>query len=217
MRQAIQKCWKLVVVAMVLPLVIGCATLPTTVPAGTPMRNFYGGFGVGAAQNDATDSYNDGSVSAISTEKTDTLSNIFMGYQINEYVSAEVSYEDLGKTDFAATSTGGPSWAAGPVSATQKADGYGLTAVGRWPISERWFLIGKLGWFWWESEETFVESYYTTVKKESGSDFTYGGGLEFDHGHKDRIVYRFELDHHEVGNDNYNVDSATFKFIYRFP
>lgn len=46
---------------------------------------------------------------------------------------------------------------------------------------------------------------------------TYALGFEFDHGLKDRIVYRFMGSHHEVGNDDYNINSAMASVIYRFP
>ncbi|HEY5673390.1 MAG TPA: outer membrane beta-barrel protein [Malonomonas sp.] len=208
---------KLPILLMLLLLFSGCAKLPTIVPEGTVAKNFYAGFGVGGSDSNAADSNDDGSVSGIATSDTDVMGKLFFGYLFNQYLAVEASYQDFGETDFVATSTGGPSWAAGPVRTDQEAQAYDLTAIGRWPISERWAFIGKLGWSWWENKETYTEGAFVSSEKTHGNNFTYGGGLEFDHGYKDRIVYRFELDHHEVGNDDYDVNTATANFIYRFP
>lgn len=187
------------------------------IPKGTLAKNFYGGVGVGMAKNDSPDSNQDGSVTGISTDETDVGKGVFFGYQLNENVAVQGGYHDFGDAEFTGTSSGGPSWAAGPVKTTQEADGWELGVMGRWPVSSRWYALGFVGWFWWESKETYIESGFISTLKESGSDVTYALGFEFDHGLKDRIVYRFMGSHHEVGNDDYNVNSVSAAVIYRFP
>ncbi|EGG98773.1 hypothetical protein imdm_1924 [gamma proteobacterium IMCC2047] len=42
-------------------------------------------------------------------------------------------------------------------------------------------------------------------------------GFEYDIGLKDRVVYRFMGSHHKVGDQGYDVNSATAEIVYRFP
>lgn len=186
------------------------------IPSNTAAKNFYGGVAVGYGDNDYPGSNQDGSVTGTSTDRHDTIYDIFFGYQFNDKVAVQAGYTDLGESDFSGTSSGGPSWDAGPVKATLDADGWELGVLGRWPITDRWYALGYLGWFWWESKETFIEASGRSTVKESGSDFTYALGFEYDIGKKDRIVYRFMGSHHEAGDFGYEVDTAKAEIVYRF-
>jgi len=165
------------------------------IPKGTAAKNFYAGVGVGMAKNDSPDSNQDGSVTGVSTDESGVGTGVFFGYQVNDNVAVQGGYRDLGESEFEGTSSGGPSWAAGPVKTDQEAEGWELGVMGRWPISSRWYALGFVGWFWWESKETYYESVGKSTVTESGSDMTYALGFEFDHGLKDRIVYRFMGSH----------------------
>jgi OOP family OmpA-OmpF porin len=189
------------------------------IPKNTAAKNFYGGIGVGGNRSDAPDSNQDGSVSGLSTDKSGITSGVFLGYQATNNLAVEGGYRDLGESEFTGTASGaGSSWTiAGPVRTKQEADGWELGVMGRWPISQRWYALGYVGMYWWENKETYYESGFVSSIKENGNDITYALGFEFDHGLKDRIVYRFMGSHHEVGNDNYNVNTASAAVIYRFP
>ncbi len=188
------------------------------VPAGTPANNFYAGAGIGYGDIDYPDSNQDGSVTGVSTDDSDTVFNFYGGYQINDTVSVQGGYHDFGESDFAGVSDGsGDSWVAGDVSATLDSDGWELAVLGRWPIGNRWYLLGQLGWLWWDSTETFVENGVVSTESSSGSDFSYGAGLEYDVGLNERIVYRFMGTHHEVDNDGYDVKALRADIVYRFP
>jgi hypothetical protein len=192
--------------------------LGTVIPE-SPAKGLYGGIGFGAGYNtDLKDSWDDGSLSNRDMDSDEPAYKLFAGYQINPYVAVQGAYHDLGEYSMSATSDGtGNSWAAGSVSGEQEADGWSLSVVGRWPISERWTLFGTLGWFWWESTERYNENGFKSEDKESGSDVTFSGGLEFDHGHKDRIVYTFELGDQRVGDDNLDIITGFAGVLYRFP
>jgi len=187
------------------------------IPSNSIAKNFYGGVALGYGDSNYPGSNQDGSVTGISDDKTDTVYALHAGYQFNDRVSVQAGYTDFGKPDFMGTSSGGPSWSAGPVSATHDADGWELGVMGRWPIAPRWYALGYLGWMWWESKETFVEASGTSVVEESGSDATYALGFEYDIGLKDRVVYRFMGSHHEVGDIGYDINTATAEIVYRFP
>ncbi len=187
------------------------------IPAGTAFKNFYWGVGFGLVKNDTPDAWQDGSLTNIDDDKSDVSLSFFFGYQFNDYVGVQGAYRDLGESSLNATSSGGPSWSPGEVSGEQDADGYELAIVGRWPISERWYVLGLVGMYWWDSTERYWEEGFESSISESGNSVTYAVGFEFDHGLKDRIVYRFMGSHHEVGNDDYDVNGVSASVVYRFP
>lgn len=188
------------------------------IPSGTPAKNFYAGARLGYGDIDYPDSNQDGSVTGVSTDDSDIVGSLSVGYQINDYIGVQGAYQDFGESDFSGVSDGsGESWVAGNVSANLDADGWELGVVGRWPISDRWYALAFVGWLWWDSTETFNENGFITVESESGDDLTYAGGLEYDIGLPDRIVYRFMLTHHEVDVTSYDINSAAAEIVYRFP
>lgn len=218
---------KIVSAMFVLSVLWGCAAISPPaatsddmgwfVPSNTAAKNVYVGVGVGHGRSDSPDSNQDGSVDSISKDKTDSSKSVIVGYQLNDMVAVQGGYKDLGETDFQGNSSGGPSWSAGPVRTIQEADGWELGMTGRWPISQRWYALGFLGWYWWENEETYIESGFISKSRDSGSDLTYALGFEFDIGAKDRIVYRLMGTHHQVGNDEADVNGFSAEMIYRFP
>lgn len=188
------------------------------VPRGTPAQNFYAGVGVGVDDIDYPDTNQDGSVSNISDDDTDQFGSVFLGYQINDYVAVQGGYYDFGDSDFAGVSDGsGDSWAPGNVHANLDSDGWELGVLGRWPIAPRWYALGFLGWLWWDTDETFIENGFVSESHDSGSDFSYAAGLEYDIGLPDRILYRFMLSQHEVDNDGLDINGASAEIVYRFP
>ena len=188
------------------------------VPEGTAAQHVYAGVGVGATNNDASDDWDDGSVSSISTDKTDTSTKVFVGYEVTPNVAVEGSYSDFGQSEFSATSDGsGDSWAPGQVSGTNESSGFGLSAVGSWPVTDRITVFGKLGMLWWKSKNTWNESGFISVEESSGSDLSYGAGLEYDVGLPQRFVYRFEFERHEVDDSQYQLNTGSASLVYRFP
>lgn len=187
------------------------------VPGNTPAKNFYVGARLGYGDNDYPDSNQDGSVTNVRSESNDTTVALTGGYHINENVAVQAGYHDFGESDFAGDSSGGDSWEAGPVSALHESDGWELGVMGRWPIADRWYGLGYIGWLWWESKETYVETSATTVVSESGGDVTYALGLEYDVGQRNKWFYRFMGSHHKVGDFGYDVNGVSAEMVWRFP
>ena len=187
------------------------------IPSNSAAKNFYGGASFGFGNNDYPDSNQDGSVTGVSEDNSDSVYSFFAGYQLSEYLAIEGGYTDFGESTFAGTSSGGPSWEAGQVSALHESDGWQLGVLGRWPLTDRWYARGYVGWLWWESSETFVETSATTTVSESGSDATFALGFEWDAGLKDRILYRFMGSHSQVGETGYDINTASGEIVYRFP
>lgn len=74
-----------------------------------------------------------------SLDKSDTGYKLQVGYQFTPYVAVEGGYVDLGKEKYSATFTGGTA------SATGKATGWNIDAVGILPINDSFSVFGKLG------------------------------------------------------------------------
>ena len=188
------------------------------VPANSAVKNLYLGAGLARVDNDIADSNQDGSVTNVSTDDEDTSASLIIGYQITENIAIEGGYTDTGETDFQGTSDGsGESWVAGSVRTKQESDGWELGIRGRWPIAPRWYAIGYMGWYWWKNEETYFENGFVSSDTESGSDFTYAIGLEYDIGKQDRFVYRFMGSNHKIGSQGDDVMGFGAELIYLFP
>ena len=147
---------------------------------------WYVGADVGTSSNDDfVSANNDGSLSMIRSDESDTGYRVYGGYEFGPHVGVEAGYEDHGETSFTAESDGtGYSWEAGSVGTRFESDGWFAAVVGRLPLSERWTLFARLGLYSWETTETFTEPSGTTVDKNSGTDATYGAGVEYDVGKK---------------------------------
>ena len=94
----------------------------------------------------------------------------------------ELSFVDLGEAtiDFAASGPGG----VGAVSVVGEISGFGVAAVGSWPVHDRVDLVGKLGLFRWDvdgEEEYFVIGSFFDQSSESedGTDPFFGIGANF--------------------------------------
>jgi hypothetical protein len=187
------------------------------VPDDSPAKNAYAGVQIGMDDSDYPSSNQDGSVTGVKDDDEDVGQGVLVGYQFGDHVAVQGGYRELGESDFRGESSGGESWAAGPVRAVHEADGWDLGILGRWPLTDRWYAIGYIGAYWWESKETFYEGDFVSSSSTSGTDAAYALGLEFDHGLPDRIVYRFVGAHHRVDDDEYDVNSANAEIVYRFP
>lgn len=188
------------------------------VPRFPAAKNFYGGLGLGLVTNDTPDAWQDGSLTEIDDDKSDTSLSFVFGYQINEYFAVQGAYRDLGESGLDAISDGeGDSWSEGEVGGVQEADGWELGILGRWPISQRWYALGIIGIYSWKNTETFWENDFRSSISESGTSMTYALGFEYDVGLKNRFTYRFMGSHHAVGDDDYDVNGASATLIYRFP
>ena len=188
------------------------------IPKDTIFENCYVGFGSGMMTSNSPRTNDDGSLGGnYDSDNSAWTGNAFIGYEFTDHFGVEAGYHYLGKSEFSGTSSGGPSWSAGPVSAENEVEGGRFSAVIRYPLNDRLYLIGTAGMFWWISTERFSDNGVQTVEKESGSSYTFSGGLEYDVGVKDRFVWRTEVHQFSVDNSSYDITEGTFSIVYRFP
>ena len=149
--------------------------------------------GLGAAEYDFGTSAN--------VDSTAFMFGLGLGYEFNDYLALEGGYTSLGTLDMsspepAPTDTDTWEWSTG---------GFEVTLVPALPITEELSLYAKAGKYFWELDAqkrpgaAGDKIYYAT-----GSDVTYGAGLEYN-------AWRFEYQHYELGS----VDVETFKLAYK--
>lgn len=188
------------------------------IPKDSIFENCYIGAGTGMMASNFARTNDDGSVGGnYDSDNSALVGDFFIGYELTENLGFEAAYHHLGETEFAANSTGGPSWSAGPVRADNEVEGGSLSAVVRYPLNDRLYLIGTAGMFWWVSTERYEENGIQSTEKDSGSSYTFSGGLEYDIGVKDRFVWRTEVQQFSVDNSSYDITQGTFSIVYRFP
>jgi len=102
-----------------------------------------------------------------SCDDSSTALKILGGYQINRYVAGELGYAELGK---AKASAGG-------VQDEIKARAWDVTAVGQYPIVDRFSVYGRLGLYFADTKENTNVAGNST---HSNNDLTYGIGVRYD-------------------------------------
>ena len=131
----------------------------------------------GASENQATDNLvaffeaNGAEVldSTADIDDSDTAFGVGGGYQLNDYFALEFSYVDLGSTayDFSATlEDEDGNQADAEVALESSAAGPVFSAVGIWPIGERFSVFGRAGFSLLNAEGTAR----VTIDAQSGRD-----------------------------------------------
>ncbi len=122
-------------------------------------------------------------VSAVSTDNDDIGGNVFFGYQFNRYFALEAGYLDLGErtVHFSAQTTDTAAfYDAAENIYPQSGDGALVALVASWPISERFKLSAKLGYFDWEGDYvTFDDQGQQGSATASDGDVLLGAELNY--------------------------------------
>jgi len=173
---------------------------PAPVPA--PARNpWYVGAGIGSAHlTGGADSIDPGAAgsSVLDLDDDDTGWKVFLGYQLNPYFAAELSYADLG--EFSETHAAG----AGTVTNTVKPSAWCLDGVGSLPFDSGLSLLAKLGACRWDDD-----------MGENGTSPVFGLGARYDFSR--HMGARLEWERYtDVSHDTGDVDLYSINLIYDF-
>jgi OOP family OmpA-OmpF porin len=139
--------------------------LAATVSTGAAAQDMGGYVGASVGQAKAK-SFCDGFVGSGCDDK-DTAWKVFGGYNFHRHFGVELGYTDLGD----ATAT------VGATTFKFETKGIELTAVGIWPINERFSLFGKAGVYRWDLDVSATAGLVDI--DENGTNFTYGFGLHY--------------------------------------
>jgi OOP family OmpA-OmpF porin len=191
-------------------------------------QGWYMGIGVGQSKAKQTASCSDlnGLLDpgfSCSLKDTDTGAKLFGGYQFNQYVAAEVSYVSLGNFKLSAngTITGIPATA----NASDKPSGFSIDAVGSYPITKEFAVLGRIGIFAWSLDDSssvsapglaLASSSVSNKPTGTNADFGIGVKYDFDRNMGARAEFqRFK----SIGNETTgksDVDLISASFVYRF-
>ena len=166
-------------------LLLSC--LFTTTAVFAENTNFY----IGA-------SYLDAETDLLANSDKDSGFEARIGYVLNSNFSFEANYLDLGQLKLPAFPDAGGS---------VQTDGYGLGVLGIYP-SGNFNLIGKLGYFWWDSAGTLGSIAGPVKYTAEDSEVIYGVGLSYNV--SDNIELRTDY------NDSQQFNWASLGLNFRY-
>lgn len=137
-------------------LAIGISGFSTSTLAADP-NTWYGGVGFGITNMDDD-------VLGTNVDDDDIGWKLFGGYQFLDNLAVEGAWASLGEHK--------------ALTAASKTTGFAIEAVGTVPIQDNFDIFGKLGGFFWSSEQTNTSAVPPTVD-DDGVDLTAGLGVSW--------------------------------------
>lgn len=135
---------------------------------------------------------------AANCDDSDIAIGVFGGYQFHKYFGAELGYTDLGQ-------------ASAPGAGDAKAKGFELSGVGTFPITERFSIYGKLGFFRWDVD--------ASGQSASGTDLTYAVGVQWNFTKRFGLRAQYQM-YKDVGDDattgTTDVDVIGIGVVFKF-
>lgn len=111
------------------------------------------------------------------TDKNAISPGVTWGYRFSPRLATEITVLNLGKATWKAdgTASSGPTTSAGTADLKIKSTGPAVSAVGSWPVGERFSVDGRIGgFFFWTKAQ---ESYAFGLHRGSASDNEHDTGL----------------------------------------
>ncbi len=157
-----------------------------------------------------------GGLTDIEDEDSDRGYKFFVGYQFNQHVALEAGYADLG--DFGVKVARAPD--TGTLTGDTSYKGYNLDIVSSWPLTQRLSAFGRVGAFYYETEENFVgtESLAASLSRDDkDTGYKFGAGLEYSF--TERLSARIEAERYRIEDmlgDHGSVNLYSVGLVYRF-
>lgn len=176
------------------------ATAALLMLLAAPISAQAGGFYVGASVGQAELSDDFG---GFSVNEDSTAYRVVAGWSFNDFFALEGGYHNFGDFQQVFDDLGTP------VTVSLSADGFTLGAVGSVPLTDRFSLMGRAGWYFWDGD---AEINNVTQATPEDSNLYVGAGITFD------VTERFQLTgdwtRYELEDVNSNVISIGLQ--YRF-
>jgi OOP family OmpA-OmpF porin len=214
-------------------IALACATMMTA-NAATPdaaagfvnpdwaNSAWYVGAGIGQSRANIDDqrimrslTANGATMNTFAKDERDLGFKLFVGKQLNQYFAVEAGYFDLGKFDFAATTSGN-----GVLRGETGFRGVNLDLVGQLPLTARLSLLGRAGVQYAKTSTHFGGNRLTAVTNPNPSErkanAKFGLGLEYKLSEALALrgeVERYRLDD-AVGNRG-DVDHLSLSLVYK--
>jgi OmpA-OmpF porin, OOP family len=183
------------IIAGLLLVISGAADASKTAP--------YIGFGVGSTAYDVDLS----ALGGKSFDDTGTGTKLYGGYAFNKYYALEAAYYN-----FAEASVGAIETAPGSgnfVSASADMRGFGVYAVGMYPVTKKFNLMAKLGAFRWNADLNFNQQ----SASNDGTDLAYAVAASY--GFTKELLVTAEWEKFDSDNPEVSLLTVGFKFIFR--
>jgi OOP family OmpA-OmpF porin len=162
-------------------------------------------------------SANGASVTSFAADERELGGKLFVGKQLNRYLAVEAGYFDLGKFNFAATTSGN-----GVLRGETGFRGVNLDLLGQLPLTERLSLLGRAGVQYAQASTHFSGNRLNAVTnpnpaREKRGNAKVGLGLEYKL--SEALALRGEVERYRlkdaVGNRG-DVDLASVGLVYKF-
>jgi OOP family OmpA-OmpF porin len=219
-------------------ITLACATMmsaraasPDTVQADAGFVNpdwadsaWYMGAGVGQSRASIDEARlrrslgaNGATVTSFTADERDLGFKLFAGKQLNRYFAVEAGYFDLGKFDFAASTSGN-----GALRGETKLRGVNLDLVGQLPLTQRLSLLGRAGVQYARASTHFGGNRLNAVTNPnppSGGRRGAKVGLGLEYKLSEALALRGEVERYRVNDTVGNrgdVDLASVSLVYKF-
>jgi OOP family OmpA-OmpF porin len=159
---------------------------------------------------------NGANLTSFTTDERDLGFKLFAGKQLNQYLSAEAGYFDLGKFGFASTTSGN-----GMLRGDAGFRGVNLDLVGQLPLTQRLFLTGRAGMTYARTTTSFDGNRLAAVtnRHASTSKLNPKIGLGLEYKLSEALAVRADVERYRmndaVGNRG-DVDLASLGLVYKF-
>lgn len=179
----------------------GAQAQSSTSPAGYSVMapgNSYIDLGVGRSEF----SLNNG-LGGFNSDKRDNAYSVRAGSYFNNVLGVEVGFIDFGKINRGGGMT--------------EANGVNFSVIGKFPLSEQFNVLGKLGTTYTRTEVSALPLSALTGGKEDGFELSYGLGVEFNFTPQWSAVMQYEEHKMKfIGGESDRVGLTSLSARYRF-
>jgi OOP family OmpA-OmpF porin len=207
------------------------AASPETAQADTGFVNpdwadsaWYMGAGVGQSRANIDEARlrsslgaNGATVTSFRADERDLGFKLFGGKQLNRYFAIEAGYFDLGKFDFAASTSGN-----GALGGATKLRGVNVDLVGQLPLTQRLSLLGRAGVEYAKASTHFSGNRLNAVTNPNPPNGGRRGaklGLGLEYKLSEALALRGEVERYRVSDalgNRGDVDLASLSLVYKF-
>jgi OOP family OmpA-OmpF porin len=158
---------------------------------------------------------NGATLNTFTADERDLGFKLFVGKQLNQYVAVEAGYFDLGKFDFAATTSGN-----GALRGEVGFRGVNLDLVGQLPLTERFSLLGRAGMQYAKTSTYFSGNRLAAMTDPHPSERKLNAkiGLGLEYKLSEALALRGEVERYRlndaVGNRG-DVDLLSVSLVYK--
>jgi OOP family OmpA-OmpF porin len=140
----------------------------------TPYASAQGFIGGAIGQGDIDDEVTTGLITSGTVDGKDSAWKIFGGYMFNRHFGVELAYVDLGEATYSGQ------FGVQPVTGgTVEMNGFNVSVLGAYPVSEQFSIFGKVGLFAWEAQARDTTSGVPFSATRDGADISFGVGAGY--------------------------------------